>query len=583
MANFIGFKKLEQALTRHGVITPAVAAELGQRQFATSAEFFAHLAVASQLPESELFGSIAQVIDFPYTNLVGKDISADVLGMLPFDIAQRYQAIAFAHEGSTIKIGLTDPYNAAAIEAIDFLTQQKKLTVEYHLISPKGFGEALGQYSDFGQEVEEALKVVDESRQQVGTTESVETPTEISQVISQAPVSRIVSEIVKHGMKLRASDIHIEPVRNGSRVRLRIDGVLQDALTLPAHVHAAVIARIKVLSSLRLDETRVPQDGRITLALGNQQQADFRVSIMPLLDSEKAVLRILKTDDAVPSLSDLGFQKFHQQVMEDSIKRPHGLFLISGPTGSGKSTTLYSLLHMLDSKTRNVVTLEDPIEFYLPGVNQSQIRPDVEFTFSSGLRALLRQDPDIIMVGEVRDAQTAEMAIHAGLTGHLIFSTIHTNDALGVVPRLMDMHVEPFLLASTLNTMVAQRLVRRVCQKCKQPVQLPDYIEKKVIAELDAIDPQKLPSGVDIHTPTFYEGRGCPACNQTGYSGRLAIAEIIQATEQLRSLIVAGYPIEQVKAEVARQKAVSLMQDGLLWALAGVTTVEEVLRVTNEE
>jgi type IV pilus assembly protein PilB len=364
-------------------------------------------------------------------------------------------------------------------------------------------------------------------------------------------------------------------------VRYRIDGVLKTSLVMPAYIHTSIIARVKVLANLRLDETRIPQDGRITLNI-EARQIDFRVSTMPLLDKEKVVLRILQGSDAVPTLEELGFHDHYIQLMKENIVKPHGLFLISGPTGSGKSTTLYTLLNMLNKDQVNITTLEDPIEFNLPGVNQSQIRPEVKFTFASGLRALLRQDPNIIMVGEIRDGQTAEMAIHAGLTGHLIFSTIHTNDALGVVPRLIDMQVEPFLLASTLNVIIAQRLTRKICSNCKIPADIPDYLIKKIRNELNNIDSSFFPTGTNLDKLVFYQGKGCDLCGGTGYQGRVAIAEGVQVTNNFQRLIVSGYNIDEVKAELKRQRLLTLFQDGLLRALEGLTTIDEVLRVIQE-
>lgn len=580
MPSFNGYEKIKQELLHAQVLSTDAAALLEHQTFATSSDLFTWVSQQSDRPEAEVFAAIGAAIDFPVADLRSKTIDPTILNLIPFATAQRYHCIAFDRQDKTVMIGLTDPYDFRAVEALEFLAKQQKTQIQYALISAGAFGEALGQYAQFDQEVKVALAAV-ETERQAASGEDVHAVTEIEQVIAQAPVAKIVAEIMRHALHQRASDIHIEPAREGSRVRLRVDGVLQTSLQLPAHVHASIISRVKVLANLRLDETRVPQDGRITVSL-DDQRVDFRVSTMPLLEKEKVVLRILKTSEAVPTLEDLGFHKFHITALEKNIARPHGLLLISGPTGSGKSTTLYSLLSLLNNVGSNIVTLEDPVEFSIPGVNQSQIRPEVKFTFASGLRALLRQDPDIIMVGEIRDGQTANMAIHAGLTGHLIFSTIHTNDAIGVVPRLIDMGVEPFLLASTLNAMVAQRLVRRVCPRCVKPVQLPDYLRTELQTELDRIPPEYIPTGVNVRQPEFVKGRGCDACGQTGYAGRLAIAEIIEATEVLRQLVVTKYTSEAVSAEMVRQKAITLMQDGLLRAVEGQTTVDEVLRATKE-
>ena len=404
----------------------------------------------------------------------------------------------------------------------------------------------------------------------------------MAEVIKRAPVSKIVSVVIRHAVDGGASDIHIEPMDKESRIRYRIDGVLRTSLVLPKYIHSAVISRIKVMANLKLDETRVPQDGRIRMIV-DDRDVDLRISILPLLGKEKIVMRILDVSKKAPTLKELGYLDKHIEIIERNIKRPHGMFLISGPTGSGKSTTLYSVLTQLNVEGVNISTLEDPIEYHLAGVNQSQVNYDVDFVFATGLRALLRQDPDILMVGEIRDGETAELSVHAGLTGHLIFSTIHTNDSFGVIPRLVDMKVEPFLIASTLNIVVAQRLVRRICEHCKEEIELPADIKKEIDDEV-----KKIPQSVLSHylntnkKMTFYKGKGCVYCNNMGYSGRVAIAEILQVTQELQKIIVAGSKIEDVQKEAQRQGMISLLQDGVIKTLQGVTTVEEVLRVSRE-
>ncbi|MBI5621607.1 type II/IV secretion system protein [Candidatus Falkowbacteria bacterium] len=582
--NFNGFEKIRDALQARGLISPELASQITKRSFATSDVFFSFLLKGSEQREDDLYRAIAEVIVFPYLDLRGEKVAADVLETIPFTVAQNYKIVAFKKTGAEVHVGLVDPYDFQAIEAIEFLIKQKKLKVKYYLITPTVYQELLRQYSDFTKEVEEALAEVqleDEASGETRDREQAEQQFDFDTMLSQAPVSKIVSEIVKQGVVSRASDIHIEPVPEGSRIRYRVDGVLRTALTLPAYIHSSLISRIKVLANLKLDETRIPQDGRITLKV-DQRKIDFRVSTMPLLDNEKAVLRILQSSDEVPSLEELGFHQYHIDMIRQNIQQPHGLFLVSGPTGSGKSTTLYTVLNILNNDGVNIVTLEDPIEFYLPGVNQSQIKPEVAFDFASGLRSILRQDPNIIMVGEIRDGQTAEMAIHAGLTGHLIFSTIHTNNAIGVVPRLVDMGVEPFLLASTLNIIIAQRLTRKICTACKAVATIPDYLLKKIQTELQDVDPAIVPDNVDLKKLVFYRGAGCDRCGQTGYQGRLAIAEALAVTTNLQRLIVSGYNVDEVKKERTNQKMLTLFQDGLLRALEGMTTLDEVLRVVEE-
>jgi type IV pilus assembly protein PilB len=367
-----------------------------------------------------------------------------------------------------------------------------------------------------------------------------------------------------------------------TRVRYRIDGVLQTALRLPKYIHSAAVSRIKVMANLKIDETRIPQDGRITETISNRK-IDFRISTFPAAENEKVVLRILDTSAGAPTLETLGFRKEHVDIINREMKQPHGMFLITGPTGSGKSTTLFSILNLIVGEEINVVTLEDPIEYYIEGVNQSNVRPEIGYNFANGLRAILRQDPNVIMVGEIRDGETAELAIHAALTGHLLFSTIHTNDALGVVPRLIDMGAEPFLLAATLNAVIAQRLARRICDNCRETITLPKDIEDEVRKDLKEVPKEFLPKGTRLDAPlTFYKGKGCPRCNGTGYSGRISIAEMIVVNREMEAIIEQGFPSEKVQEALKKQKMVRLRQDGFLKSLEGLTTVEEVMRISEE-
>ena len=398
--------------------------------------------------------------------------------------------------------------------------------------------------------------------------------------ISVTPVSKIVSVILRHAIEGRASDIHIEPVGTQSKVRYRIDGILNTTIVLPIYVHSALVSRIKVMANMKIDETRIPQDGRIHMRIHNKD-VDFRISTIPLLGYEKVVMRILETPEKAPTFADNGFRGLQLKLIEKNIKEPHGLFLVTGPTGSGKSTTLFSALSYLNKEDVNIVTLEDPIEYYVPGVNQSQVKPDIKFTFATGLRALLRQDPDIIMVGEIRDNETAELAIHAGLTGHFVLSTLHTNSALGAIPRLFDMHVEPFLLANTLNIVIAQRLVGKICEKCKEKDNLPEDILAKMKKILDSIPKQAIYKDVDISNLTFYKGKGCSNCAQSGYKGRLAVSEVVGITQELKDLVAKGFNREEVKKELDKQHFTSIEQDAALKSLLGLTSAEEVLRLSN--
>jgi type IV pilus assembly protein PilB len=520
------------------------------------------------------------VLGLPYADLVGKKVDVQVVNLIPKQVAENTKAAAFDKQENVLSIGMIDPRDPAATQAIDFLGQASNFKPKYFVISQASFNYVIKKYEEIGKEVAKALEVAKEKLVERPKEEAKEE--RLEEIIKGAPVSRIVSVILRHAVEGGASDIHIEPFGDETRVRYRVDGVLRTSLRLPKYVHASIVSRIKVLSNLKLDETRVPQDGRIRETFGDKV-IDFRISTLPLQDAEKVVMRILDTTKGVPQLVQLGFRQQYVDVITKEIRKPHGMFLITGPTGSGKSTTLFTILNMRNEEHVNISTLEDPVEYTIKGVNQSQVRPEVGFTFAGGLRALLRQDPNIIMVGEVRDSETGELAVHAALTGHLIFSTLHTNDALGVVPRLIDMHIEPFLLSATLNVAIAQRLARKICGRCKTTMTVPADVEAQVRADLEKISPEyKSHLKLDGSPLAFYKGRGCLRCNDTGYSGRVAVAEMMTFDEHLRQLISEGFPIDKVTDYIKKQGILSLKQDGLLKALEGFTTIEEVMRISKE-
>jgi type IV pilus assembly protein PilB len=524
----------------------------------------------------------ATLINVPFADLVGRELDPEVVKLVSKPVAENTKAIAFDREGDTVSIGMLDPRDMTAVQAIDFLAQASQFKPKYHIISPSSYKYVLKKYEELGKEVAKALEVAKEKLVEKPKEEAKKEEVDLQEVIKGAPVSRIVSVILRHAVEGGASDIHIEPFGDETRVRYRVDGVLRTSLKIPKYIHNSVVARIKVLSNLKLDETRVPQDGRIRETFGDKI-IDFRVSTLPLTDSEKVVMRILDTTKGVPLLEQLGFRPQFVDIIREEIQKPHGMFLITGPTGSGKSTTLFTILNMRNEERVNISTLEDPVEYQIKGVNQSQVRSEVGFNFASGLRALLRQDPNIIMVGEIRDTETGELAVHAALTGHLIFSTLHTNDALGVIPRMTDMHIEPFLISATMNIAIAQRLARKICERCKMEYTLPPEVEQQVRQDLEKI-PEKYKTHLNLNVPqlTVYKGRGCLRCNDTGYSGRVAVAELMPFSEELCILITKGFPIEEVKAEIKRQDMIYIKQDGVLKALEGYTTIEEVMRITTE-
>jgi type IV pilus assembly protein PilB len=519
--------------------------------------------------------------DLEYANLIGRKIDSDILNILPQDLSENYKLVIFNKDKNKVEAGLVDPTDFKAVEALNFLAHKYNYEVKYYVISEDSYRSAAKQYETLGEEVGEALDTAEAifaPKEEVLDTKDED----LGEVVKSAPVSKIVSVVLRHAIEGRASDIHIEPVDKQSKIRYRIDGLLHTTIVLPIYVHSALVSRIKVMANLKIDETRVPQDGRIRIKIHNKD-VDFRISTIPLMGQEKVVMRILETPEKAPTFSDLGFFGLQAKIVEKNINKPNGLFLLTGPTGSGKSTTLFAALSYLNKEDINIVTLEDPVEYYIPGVNQSQVRPEVNFTFATGLRALLRQDPNVIMVGEIRDNDTAELAIHAGLTGHSVLSTLHTNSAMGAIPRLFDMKVEPFLLASTLNAVIAQRLVRKICDKCKIENKLPPELIKEIKEKITKIPPQAVYNEIDVNKVVFYKGAGCVNCGKTGYKGRLSIVEAINITREIQTAIMGGFHREAVEKELAHQHFITMEQDGILKSLLGLTSIEEVMRVSKVE
>ncbi len=573
-------QQLLEALIQRNILTAERAREIDLTARTEQKSLEDLLISKAVINEEDAAQLIAELTHVSYIDLRTKDIKREVLSIIPQKVSQNYETICFDQNDEELLIAMRSPRNFQALQAVEFLGKKQGKRVKYFYCSASSFTAAMRQYQTLGGEVEEVLDVADDDFQKsLQELKQAGPNDEADETIKQAPVSKIVSVIIRHAVEGHASDIHIEPLAKESRVRYRIDGVLHTSLVLPKYIHNAVVSRIKVLSNLKLDETRMPQDGRIRLTLDGKD-IDFRISILPLTGLEKVVMRILDTTAGALSFEDVGFDGRALSIIQKNIEKPNGIFLVTGPTGSGKSTTLFSALTALNKEEVNISTLEDPVEYFIQGVNQSQVRHEVGFTFAGGLRALLRQDPDVIMVGEVRDSETAELAIHAGLTGHFVLTTLHTNDAVGSIPRLIDMEVEPFLLASTLNIVLAQRLVRRVCEKCKATTIIP----KQTLASLEnAFTELRSIAGSEVpKTLQFYAGKGCTHCGNSGYKGRIAIVEVLDITDEMRKVIIDGNHPDHVEEELRRQKFMTLMQDGLLKALKGATTIEEVLRITKE-
>ena len=543
------------------------------------------LLVSKNLVEPEkITEAKAAVYGLTYQNLANKKISEEVIRLIPYEVAENYKIVCFEKEGQVLSVGITDPDNFKAFEAVNFLAKEQNLSINYFLISRPSFQQAIKQYKNLTKEISEAVQAKVEEEAETSDKKQEEDKEKFEEVVGSAPVAKIVSVVIRHAVEGGASDIHIEPLMKEARVRYRIDGVLKTSLILPKNIYRAVVARIKVLANMKLDETRIPQDGRIRQVINNKE-VDFRVSVLPLLGEEKVVMRVLDVTKGAPTLEELGFGEPGLGVIKKNIQKTNKLLLVTGPTGSGKSTTLYSILSMVNKEGVNISTLEDPVEYFLQGVNQSQIKPDIGYTFAAGLRSFLRQDPDIIMVGEIRDMETAELAIHASLTGHLVLSTMHTNDAFGAIPRLIDMKVEPFLLGSTLNTVVAQRLARKICKNCMIEDDLPAEVYAEMKETLSKIPKALVKLRYKDYDPDkmhAYKGKGCPRCGNTGYAGRVAVSEVIDVNDKIRDIIIENPRTLTMETIVNSQEFISIKQDGIIKVLEGLTTMEEVFRVMRD-
>ncbi len=577
-------RDLASVLIERGIITPEKYAMAEKEAQGKRVPVVNILEQQGYVRDEDLAKARAEVFQIPYVDLIGRVISPDLLNTIQRDLAKNYQLVPFELNDRVLSVAMLDPTNFRALEAVEFMARNNGFTISYFVTSHASLESILKQYASLTAEVQAALE---------GTMPTVQPQTNaldeisladkgIEEVIKTAPVSKMVAVILRHAIEGSASDIHIEPTADGSRVRYRVDGILHTSIKLPPYVHAAIVARIKVISNLKLDETRLPQDGRFHTEVDGKS-IDLRVSTLPLMNNEKVVMRILDSSSKKLNLDDLGFIAREKEVLVKSLESTQGMVLSTGPTGSGKSTTLYTLLGMINNEDINIVTLEDPVEYHMEGVNQSQINPEVGLTFANGLRSILRQDPDVIMVGEIRDTETAELAVNAALTGHLVFSTLHTNDAFGAIPRLIDMKVEPFLISSSLSTIIAQRLVRRICEYCKEPQDIPDAEKNEVLEALKKAPSAAFPKDFRLDKPMqFAHGKGCVRCGNSGYKGRLVVAEVIEVTDQMQAIITGGSKLADIKAEAKRQGVLTMKEDGFLKAAIGMTTVEEVLRATQE-
>jgi type IV pilus assembly protein PilB len=526
-------------------------------------------------------------IDVPYVDLTSYHIDLNILQNFSKELAKKYSAVPFSYSGGSLNVAMLDPND---VQVIEFIEKKSGMPVAPYLASAEGISNAINQYQDASGEVREVLKEMETALQpsiEIGKIAEVE---EVGELTQDAPVTRALNTILEYAVKAKASDIHIESREKSIKVRYRIDGILHETMNLPVHIHAALISRIKILSNLKIDEHRIPQDGRFGIKV-EDREVDIRVAISPTVFGEKAVLRLLDKSLGLITLEDMGIRGQAYRLIDVGAKRPHGMVLSTGPTGSGKSTTLYALLNKMNSTEVNIITLEDPVEYQIDGINQIQINTAVGLTFASGLRSILRQDPDIIMVGEIRDAETAELAIQSALTGHTVLSTLHTNNSAGVLPRLLDMGIEPFLISSTVDTVIGQRLVRRTCLKCKKPYEASPALVTAIKKSVGKYLPSKKdPNKVDVkglgyeNLPfeedekiTLYKGKGCDDCRGTGYQDRIGIFEVFQVTAVMEKLLLTHATSTEIQDAAVKEGMITMREDGFLKALEGTTTVDEVI------
>ncbi len=560
-------KQLFDQLIKNQQITKTEANQFEVASLQKNLSIIDYLYQFSHLPRIEIVKARAEIEQLAYVDLDKTPIDSEAVGLISESINRRYEIIPYRFDPkeSAIYIATEDPFDTTIIDFLEKKTNKKiilTLADKEQIIKMIDLSYSQG----LSPEVRDALKEY---------LPDLHKETQMGNIqLQQAPIAKIVSTILDFSVKGRASDIHIEPEETRTKVRYRIDGILQEKLSLPRTIHEALVSRIKILSEMKIDEKRIPQDGRFTFRSKNDE-VDLRVSTLPTVFGEKVVMRLLKKTGGIPSLTDLGFGGPHLKELEEAIAKPYGIILITGPTGSGKTTTLYSILSRLNKPTVNIVTLEDPVEYQIAGINQAQINVQAGLTFATGLRAFLRQDPNIILVGEVRDKETTQLAIQAALTGHLVFSTLHTNNAATAIPRLIDLGAESFLIASVLTAILAQRISRKICPYCKVSYQASPEVTANMKSVLGPLFPKKF----ETSPVTLSKGKGCQECNQSGYLGRIAIFEILKVTTAINQHVLRQESAEIIEETAKKEGFIRMIEDGYLKVLDGITTMEEVLRV----
>lgn len=568
------YKNLTEALLGLKLINSDQSKEINLRQLKTGETEEEAVKELKLVSEDELIKAKASFLRVPFVDLDNIGFSPEALNLVPESVAQKYNIVPYRFDPKE-KILFVTMANPLDLETIEFLEKRTNLKINVSMSTEKQISAFVREkYIREKKITSEVNKALNERKDEEREMKRVQ-----EEVAIEAPVAKIVSTILEYAVKSRASDVHVEPQEENVRVRYRIDGILQEKYLLPRNVHDAVVSRIKILSNLKIDEKRVPQDGRFFFSVDGSD-VDLRVSTLPTTYGEKVVMRLLQKSQKVPTLPDLGLRGLALKNLMNSIQRPHGIIIVCGPTGSGKTTTLYSILDIVATTKVNVVTIEDPVEYQMKGVNQVQVNTQAGLTFASALRSFLRQDPNVIMVGEIRDTETADLAINAALTGHLVFSTLHTNDASGVPPRLLDMGAEPFLLVSSLNCVVGQRVLRRVCKNCagemEMTPQIMDDMKKTLGPVYNLLEDKFKKDGKAMTIPKIV---GCEKCNNTGYLGRIAIYEVMPISEKISKLIIEKAAALDIQKQAMEEGMLTMKQDGYVKVLEGVTTIDEVIRV----
>ena len=576
-------EKLTSLLVDEGLVSADTLAAVKAEATKAGKPLFSLLTDKDVIDDELLTHAIAQVSGVPYVNLANTIIDQKILTLLPEDIAERFMAVPLAEVQNRLAVAMIDANN---VQAVDYLANRIQRPLKVFMASEVGVRHVLDQYKTDLSSVNQAAKFSQDE-------EKAEEASDVKTIVQDSPISQALSKILEYAIKSRASDIHVEPLENALKIRCRVDGVLREVMQLPKSIEPALVSRVKILSNLKIDEHRVPQDGQFTVKIANKE-VDLRIAISPVVWGEQIVIRLLDKSGNSFDLEEMGYAGRSLRVIRHGVKQPNGMVLTSGPTGSGKSTSLYALIKEIKDDSVNIVTLEDPVEYKMGGVNQIQVNAEVGLTFANGLRSILRQDPDVVMVGEIRDGETAGLAVQAALTGHLVFSTLHTNSAAGVLPRLLDMKIEPFLIASTVNTIIGQRLVRRVSNK-REVYQSSPIETQNIMATIGHLLPKTKEDVARVSADLGY--KDLPLAGQSaytlvrgidtpqtpnGYSGRAGIYEVMDVNTEIQKLIIDHATSSEIQRLAVSQGMITMRQDGYLKALSGLTTLEEVNRVTTD-